>query len=150
MFEQLLSSLSAEFQTAIAAVLTALITATCAVFISFLNAMKNKALRYIENLDNEKVQRSLSDAVNHLEHVAETVVMSIEQEEKQNIVQMLADGKVDSQELYALRALAVTRIKAQLNSDTMQILEGAYGDVGEYIADVVSRKVLELKQFLNK
>lgn len=141
----MLSELPTAVQSTLLAIAVAALSALSTVVIAYINVLKNKALKAAQNLEQDTNQKKLNSAVSNLEHISETVVMSIEQEEKQQIIAMLADNQIDKEELHKLRQIAVSRIISQLTEDTKNLLSSAFGNLEDYVADLVSRIVLELK-----
>ena len=95
---------------------------------------------------NEEARKALSEAVNRVEDIVCTVVTSIEQEEKQEILKAMEDGKVNREELLNLKSVAVNRVKEQLLPDTVKLLEDSFGDITSYISQKVSQQVFAIKQ----
>lgn len=133
-------------QQALVTIGVAVFTMLSAIGIGFLNSLKDKAMKSVENMQRDAEQRDLDRASYQLDRIAETVVMSIEQEEKQKILKDMEDGKIDNSELNQLRQLAVSRILNQLTPKLKRILTDGYGDLNAFTADLVSRKVFELKR----
>ena len=146
----MLQELMTALQTAAITAAIAAITALSAVFIAWVNALKNKALKSIQNMEEDHKQTQLDKANEQLDRLTTTVVMSIEQEEKQELLKMVEDNRIDEEELRKLREMAVNRIIDQLSPDAKEILEANHGDINTYTSDLVSRKVLELKLLSNK
>ena len=68
--------------------------------------------------------------------VVQTVVMSIEQEEKSHI----DDG--DSAAKEALRHMALLRVKSRMTAEDLQIISDNIHDLDAYILDLVSQQVM--------
>lgn len=140
--EELMNAL----QTGLVTIGVAALTALCGVAVAYINVLKQKALANIDKIEDEKAKSIASAATEQLSQVVATVVSSIEQEEKQEILKAIEDGKVTRDELVNLKTVAIQRVKDQLLPDTWQIIQDTYKDANSYIADLVSQYVLQLKQ----
>lgn len=140
-----MEQLSGAVVQALATILVALVGLVSAVAVSYLNVLKQKAVESISKMENENARTLLNDAIDKVTTLVSTVVMSIEQEEKQEILRASEDGKVDRDELFKLKDVAVKRVQEQLVPETRNILEDGIGDVSEFIADLVSQQVLLIK-----
>lgn len=139
----------AEIQQALQALLTtvgvAALSALAVILVQGVNIAKEWALRKIEGIADDNARKLVNDAVIKVNEIVSAVVMSIEQEEKQEILKAMEDGRVTRDELVALKDVAITRVKSQLLPETMELLEESFGDVTEYISDKVSQQVFALK-----
>ena len=139
----------AEIQQALQALLTtvgvAVLSALAVILVQGVNIAKEWALTKIEGIADDNARKLVNDAVIRVNEIVSAVVMSIEQEEKQEILKAMEDGNVTRDELVALKDVAITRVKTQLLPETMELLEESFGDVTEYISDKVSQQVFALK-----
>lgn len=134
-----------QIQPAITSLVGAAVTALAAVGIAYINALRKKALEHISNMQDEKASRLLQDAVNSVHQLVTTIVTSIEQEEKPEILKAIEDGKITKDELRDLKKIAIGRVQGQLNQEYRKILDETFGNLSEYISDLVSQAVFELK-----
>ena len=139
----------AEIQQALQALLTtvgvAVLSALAVILVQGVNIAKEWALTKIEGIADDNARKLVNDAVIRVNEIVSAVVMSIEQEEKQEILKAMEDSNVTRDELVALKDVAITRVKTQLLPETMELLEESFGDVTEYISDKVSQQVFALK-----
>ena len=113
--------------------------------VSYLNLLKKKVVAYIQNMSDEKARKSLEAAINKASELVTNVVTALEQEEKQEILKAIEDGKVTRDELFKLKDIAIDKVIDLLGDETIKVLQDAFGDVTEYIANLVSTKVYDLK-----
>ena len=113
--------------------------------VSYLNLLKKKVVAYIQNMSDEKARKSLEAAINKASELVTNVVTALEQEEKQEILKAIEDGKVTRDELFKLKDIAIDKVIDLLGDETIKVLQDAFGDVTEYIANLVSCKVYDLK-----
>ena len=113
--------------------------------VSYLNVLKKKAVAYIQNIGDEKAKKSLEAAINKAHELVINIVTSLEQEEKQEILKAIEDGKVTRDELFKLKDIAIDKVLESLGDETVEVLDNAFGDSAEYIANLVSTKVYDLK-----
>lgn len=139
----------AEIQQALQALLTtvgvAVLSALAVILVQGVNIAKEWALTKIKGIADDNARKLVNDAVIRVNEIVSAVVMSIEQEEKQEILKAMEDGNVTRDELVALKDVAINRVKTQLLPETMELLEESFGDVTEYISDKVSQQVFALK-----
>lgn len=84
--------------------------------------------------EDEDLRRCM--AFDLLVSVVQTVVMSIEQEEKSHI------DEEDHAAKDALRHMALTRIKSRMTDEDLQIISDNIHDLDAYILDLVSQQVM--------
>lgn len=113
--------------------------------VSYLNILKKKAVAYIQNMGDERAKKSLEAAINKASELVTNVVTALEQEEKQEILKAIEDGKVTRDELFKLKDLAIDKVIELLGEEAVKVLDDAFGDATEYIANLVSTKVYDLK-----
>ncbi len=133
-------------QQAFVTILLAFITLCAALGVSLINVLKEKALESISQIKNEESRKLLADATNKALDVVSSVVMSIEQEEKQEILKAIEDGKLTRDELFKLKEVAYDRVERQLLPETREILKENVGDLTQYLMDLISQQVLLLKK----
>lgn len=132
-------------QQALVTILLAAITLCAALGVAFINALKQKALAAISQIESDEKRKLLEDATNKALSAVSSVVMSIEQEEKQEILKAIEDGKLDRDELFKLKDVAFDRVEKQLLPETREILKENVGDVTQYLMDLISQQVLLIK-----
>lgn len=135
-------------QTLLTTVSVAVVGALGAIIVAGVGIAKQWAIAKLEGIQDENARKSLNDAITKVSEIVSTVVTSIEQEEKQEILKALEDGKVERDELTGLKDVAVTRVKEQLLPETLDLLENSFGDFTQYVADKVSEQVFNLKNTL--
>lgn len=141
-----MAEINSALQTLLTSVTVAVIAAIGAIAIAGINIFKQWVVAKIQTIDNEEARKALSEAVNRVDDIVCTVVTSIEQEEKQEILKAMEDGKVNREELLNLKSVAVNRVKEQLLPDTVKLLEDSFGDITSYISQKVSQQVFAIKQ----
>lgn len=85
-----------------------------------------------------------SEAFDTLRSVVQTVVMSIEQEEKRAEIPRCYNSAEEYHE--SLRELAYNRVISQLSDDTLNILSDNIQDLDEFILQLISQQVLLVKK----
>lgn len=140
-----MAEITQALQSLLVTVVVGAITILSGMAVAYIKVLKDKATKMIENMNNEEAQKILNEAVAKACNLVSSVVTSLEQEEKQAILEAIADGEVTKDELYKLKAIAIDKVVNQLGPDSIKILEDAFGDATEYIGDLVSSKVFELK-----
>lgn len=130
-------------------IITAVITAVGGIIVAYVGVLKNRAIESLQAVKDEQARKSLEAAINKTDEIIKAVVTSIEQEEKQEILKAMEDGKVTRDELVKLRDVAVARVQNQLVPETYNLLSDAFGDLSAYLSQKVSQQVFQLKQSEN-
>lgn len=132
-------------QNALVTIAVAFISGLSVVAIAYLKVLRDKALAAVNQINNNTTSQILNEAINKAYMLVSSVVTSLEQEEKQAILDAIADGEVTKDELNKLKSIAIDKVVNQLGTESVNILADAFGDITEYIGDLVSSKVFELK-----
>lgn len=130
-------------------IITAVITAVGGIIVAYVGVLKNRAIESLQAVKDEQARKALEAAINKTDEIIKAVVTSIEQEEKQEILKAMEDGKVTRDELVKLRDVAVARVQNQLVPETYNLLSDAFGDLSAYLSQKVSQQVFQLKQSEN-
>lgn len=130
-------------------IITAVITAVGGIIVAYVGVLKNRAIESLQAVKDEHARKALEAAINKTDEIIKAVVTSIEQEEKQEILKAMEDGKVTRDELVKLRDVAVARVQNQLVPETYNLLSDAFGDLSAYLSQKVSQQVFQLKQSEN-
>ena len=132
-------------QNALVTIAVAFISGLSVVAIAYLKVLRDKALAAVDQINNNTTSQILNEAINKAYMLVGNVVTSLEQEEKQAILEAITDGKVTRDELNELKSIAIDRVVNQLGTESVDILTDAFGDLTQYIGDLISSKVYELK-----
>lgn len=142
-----------QIATAFGAMLTDIVLAIIAFLgalaISYIGVLKQKGLAAIQSVKSDETRKFVVDTIVRASDLVTTVVTSIEQEEKPEIVKALADGKVTRDELCKLKEVAVTRVMNGLSDQAIKVVEDTYGDAVEWVTNKVSQEVFNLKLLKN-
>ncbi len=130
-------------------IITAVITAVGGIIVAYVGVLKNRAIESLQAVKDEQARKALEAAINKTDEIIQAVVTSIEQEEKQEILKAMEDGKVTRDELVKLRDVAVARVQNQLVPETYNLLSDAFGDLSAYLSQKVSQQVFQLKKAEN-
>lgn len=128
-----------------------LITGVLAVLSGFLIALAKKGVDWvsakIDAVKDENIRERALDAVDKLETVVNTTVISLQQTLGDDIKTSILnnDGKYTREDLLALKDKAVSDIEHQLTSSTVELLGTIYPDVHKMIEDLVEMSVRNLK-----
>lgn len=131
--------------------LNTLVTGVLAVLSAFLIALVKRGFDWvsekIDGLKDERAQKALNNAIEHLCDLVSTTVTSLQQTLGKEIRESITnnDGKYTREDLLALKDKALESIKAQLTSAMKEALSTAYTDLDAYIIDLVESEVLRMK-----
>ena len=140
-----MSEISVALQGALVDIVLVLISTLAVIGVACINLLRKKILANIASIEDNQMRAILQDTVNKTADLVASVVMSIEQEEKQEIIKAMEDGTMDRNELLNLKNIAVDRVCNQLGSESLEILSEEFGNVAQYIGDLVSQQVLLIK-----
>lgn len=102
--------------------------------VGILSAIRLLYSLHIQKRDEKYLEKCM--AFESLISIVQTVVMSIEQEEKSQLL------KDDHRGKQALRFMALNRVKAQLTEEVTEIISDNVIDVDSYILDLISQQVM--------
>ena len=102
--------------------------------VGILSAIRLLYSLHIEKQNGRYLEKCI--AFDTLTSIVQTVVMSIEQEEKRHLLDDDHEGKE------ALRFIALGRIKSQLTPESKKIIKDNVIDVDSYILDLISQQVM--------
>lgn len=134
-----------SLQSAVVTILIALISAASAFAIAYLNKLMNKVKAETSKINDDATEKLINDALNRVSGLVDTVVKSIEQESVKGLKEAIADGKVDRSELVSLKNIAVKNVLALISNETLELLNKQIPDIEDYISNLVSKSVLELR-----
>ena len=119
-------------------VLVAVFGLLCAFAVQYINRLSENLQ---EKTDNEFAER----AIRRLENIAVMTVEALEQQVAEDLREKVKEGKVDREMLLALKDSAVDTIKATAGRETLEALEGTFGDVEEYIRNLTEQVLRRIK-----
>lgn len=128
-----------------------LITGVLAILSGFLVALAKKGVNWvsakIDAVKDENIRERALDAVDKLETIVNTTVISLQQTLGDDIKTSILnnDGKYTREDLLALKDKAVSDVEHQLTSSTVELLGTIYPDVHKMIEDLVEMSVRNLK-----
>ena len=105
-----MSEISVALQGALVDIVLVLISTLAVIGVACINLLRKKILANIASIEDNQMRAILQDTVNKTADLVASVVMSIEQEEKQEIIKAMEDGTMDRNELLNLKNIAVDRV----------------------------------------
>lgn len=127
------------------------LTGVLAVASGFLVALAKKGIDWvsakIETVKSDKLREDTLDAVDKLESIVMTTVISLQQTLGDDIKESLTqgDGKYSKSDLLALKDKAVSSVENQLSASTVELLNTLYPDLRKMISDLIESTVRSLK-----
>lgn len=98
-----------------------------------------------QKLESEEQRNLLYDALDDVNELTEKVVGSIEQTTAKGLRQLVADGKVDREELVCLSKVAAEEIRSAVKPEVRRVITENFGSFDRYLSACIETKVLELK-----
>ena len=125
--------------------LTVLLTGVLTVAAAFIIALVKKGFDWLSEktklVADERSQQAVNHALQSLCDITETTVVSLNQTLGDAIRESISkgDGKYTKEDLYALKTKAVESIKNQLTESAAEALMTTYGDLDDYINNLVEQ-----------
>lgn len=112
--------------------------------------LANKIKAQTELIKNEEIRKISENALLQLDSLIYKSVASIELSIGAQLKQDLADGKIDRNEVLALKDIAKNEVLAGLKPDFIDACSNVVGDVEKYISAMIEVKLQEIKDEIAK
>ena len=146
----MLESLQPVVQDFLVTLLTGVLTVLSGFILAGIKKLFDLVTAKISSIEDERVQKKTKEAVDNLEKIVNTTVVSLQQTLGDNIKKSIAagDGIYTKEDLYNLKDVAFKTVKSQLTSSTIDLLSQAYEDVEDLIGMLIETAVYSLPRTL--
>lgn len=99
----------------------------------------------IKSLQDENERKIINNALDKIDKVISTNVISAENTLKPQILAAIKDNKLDKSELSSLSAIVKNKVLNQLSDDTLDIVNGTISDINDYLENRIETVLADLK-----
>ena len=111
----------------------------------FVAKATQKAKVEIEKLNDERQRKIVNATLNKVDELLRTNIIALENTVKKDMLVLIADGKIEKDELKTLAQDVKENVLNQLGEDSIAILNGTLGDVNGYLEVRIEEKLAEIK-----
>ena len=99
-----------------------------------------------EKLKDERQKAIVDATLDRVDELLKTNIIALENTVKKDILELIADGKVEKEELKKLAENVKINVINQLGEGSMAILNETLGDVNGYLEVRIEEKLAEIKK----
>lgn len=99
-----------------------------------------------QKIENENKRELLNNAIDRINNLIKNSVVATNETLGNSIRKDLEDGKVDKEELYALKDVVMKDVLGQITNDTKELVSTEIKDLNTYISNNIEVVLKELKE----
>ena len=126
-------------------ILTGAITIASAYITVFIAKATEKAKLESKKIEDERQRGMLQDALDKVDSLLKTNIIALENTIKKEMLEAIADGKIEKDELKTLAVKVKENVLIQLGNDSIDILCSSMGDVNGYLEARVEELLVQIK-----
>ena len=111
----------------------------------FVAKATQKAKAETEKLNDERQRKIINATLNKVDELLKTNIIALENTVKKDMLALIADGKIEKDELKTLAQDVKENVLNQLGDDSLAILNDTLGDVNGYLEARIEEKLAEIK-----
>jgi hypothetical protein len=111
----------------------------------YVNKLIEITKKKAQNIDDEGTRNLVTNALNDVDTLLQNNIISAENTLKPQILNSIADGKVDKSELSSLAETVKTNVLAQLGTQSIEVLNNNLGDLNSYVSTRLEKVLCDLK-----
>ena len=112
----------------------------------FVAKVTQKAKVETEKLNDERQRKIVNATLNKVDELLRTNIIALENTVKKDMLVLIADGKIEKEELKNLAQNVKENVLNQLGEDSLAILNDTLGDVNGYLEVRIEEKLAEIKK----
>ena len=112
----------------------------------FVAKATQKAKDETEKLKDERQRKIINTTLNKVDELLRTNIIALENTVKKDMLVLIADGKIEKEELKKLAQNVKKNVLNQLGEDSLAILNDTLGDVSGYLDVRIEEKLAEIKK----
>ena len=112
----------------------------------FVAKATQKAKAEVEKLNDERQRKLIDATLNRVDELLKTNIIALENTVKKDMLELIADGKIEKEELKKLAENVKINVINQLGEGSMAILNETLGDVNGYLEVRIEEKLAEIKK----
>ena len=126
-------------------ILMGAITIASAYITVFVAKATEKAKLESKKIEDERQRGILQDALDKVDSLLKTNIIALENTIKKEMLEAIADGKIEKDELKTLAVKVKENVLIQLGNDSIDILCSSMGDVNGYLEAKVEELLVQIK-----
>ena len=99
----------------------------------------------IERLNDETQKKILDDTLDRVNNLLQTNIIAMENTVKKDMLDAIADGKIEKAELKTLADNVKNNVLKQLGNDSLEVLNNSLGDVNGYLEVKIEEILAQIK-----
>ena len=99
----------------------------------------------IERLNDETQKKILNDTLDRVDNLLQTNIIAMENTVKKDMLDAIADGKIEKTELKTLADNVKNNVLKQLGNDSLAVLNDSLGDVNGYLEVKIEEILAQIK-----
>ena len=99
----------------------------------------------IERLNDETQKKILDDTLDRVNNLLQTNIIAMENTVKKDMLDAIADGKIEKTELKTLADNVKNNVLKQLGDDSLAVLNDSLGDVNGYLEVKIEEILAQIK-----
>ena len=99
----------------------------------------------IEKLNDETQKKILDDTLDRVNNLLQTNIIAMENTVKKDMLDAIADGKIEKTELKTLADNVKNNVLKQLGNDSLAVLNDSLGDVNGYLEVKIEEILAQIK-----
>ena len=103
-----------------------------------------------EKLNDERQRKIVNATLDKVDELLKTNIIALENTVKKDMLELIADGKIEKDELKKLAKNVKENVLNQLGEDSLAILNDTLGDVNGYLEARIEEKLVEIKSTVIK
>ena len=116
----------------------------------FVAKSTQKAKIETEKLNDERQRKIVNATLDKVDELLRTNIIALENTVKKDMLVLIADGKIEKDELKTLAKNVKENVLNQLGNDSLAVLNDALGDVNGYLEARIEEKLVEIKSTVIK
>ena len=112
----------------------------------FVAKATQKAKIETEKLNDERQRKIVNATLDKVDELLRTNIIALENTVKKDMLVLIADGKIEKDELKTLAKNVKENVLNQLGNDSLAVLNDALGDVNGYLEVRIEEKLAEIKK----
>ena len=131
-------------------VLGGILTIASAYMTLFVAKATQRAKVETEKLNDERQRKIVNATLDKVDELLKTNIIALENTVKKDMLELIADGKIEKDELKKLAKDVKENVLNQLGEDSLAVLNNALGDVNGYLEARIEEKLVEIKSTMIK
>lgn len=111
----------------------------------YIDKLAKSAKQKVEKIQNEEDRKLFNEAIDGLDNLLKTNIISVENTIKPKLLEMIKDNKITKEELLTLSDTVKNETLNQISDNTIKQLNYGIKDVDKYIENRIEKLLAEMK-----